>query len=101
MKKTGKEKELKQEEEQEQVLEEIQETVPENSETAELENQLEKKDEELKELKDQFQRLAAEFDNYKKKNRKGKGKALCIVGSRCCSGIHTRCGQYRSGAEGL
>jgi len=74
MKKTGKEKELKQEEEQEQVLEEVQETAPENSETAELENQLEKKDEELKELKDQIQRLAAEFDNYKKRTVKEKEK---------------------------
>ena len=37
-----------------------------------LENQLEKKGEEIKELKDQLQRLAAEFDNYKKRTVKEK-----------------------------
>ncbi|MBP7174843.1 MAG: nucleotide exchange factor GrpE [Thermoclostridium sp.] len=72
MKKTGKEKELEQAAEQEQIVQDIQETEPENSETAELENQLEKKGEEIKELKDQLQRLAAEFDNYKKRTVKEK-----------------------------
>ena len=38
----------------------------------EEENDTDKKDEELDELKNRFQRLAAEFDNYKKKTSKEK-----------------------------
>ena len=38
----------------------------------EEENDTDKKDEELDELKNRFQRLAAEFDNYKKRTSKEK-----------------------------
>jgi molecular chaperone GrpE len=40
----------------------------------EEENDTDKKDEELDELKNRFQRLAAEFDNYKKRTSKEKEK---------------------------
>jgi len=38
-----------------------------------------KKDEELNELKDRFQRLAAEFDNYKKRTLREKEKLYCCA----------------------
>lgn len=40
----------------------------------EMENQLKQKEKEVNELKEQLQRLAAEFDNYKKRTRKEKEK---------------------------
>lgn len=88
MKKTGKEQHKEQELEQntEQVQQEIPVKDPENLEAennakadentqiAELESKLEKKEAELRELKEQFQRLAAEFDNYKKRTAREKEK---------------------------
>lgn len=46
----------------------------ENTTASEQENLLEKKEAEIRELKDQLQRLAAEFDNYKKRTAKEKEK---------------------------
>ncbi|HEY8501034.1 MAG TPA: nucleotide exchange factor GrpE, partial [Clostridia bacterium] len=43
------------------------------------EKAIDKKDEELNELKDRFQRLAAEFDNYKKRTTKEKEKLYCCA----------------------
>ncbi len=46
----------------------------ENTTASEQESLLEKKEAEIGELKDQLQRLAAEFDNYKKRTAKEKEK---------------------------
>jgi len=76
MKKTGKEPELDQELEQ-KAQQTGQENPPEetgNSEVDELEAQLEKKEAENRKLKDQLQRMAAEFDNYKKRTAREKEK---------------------------
>lgn len=90
MRKTGKEQQKEQDLEQnmEQIkqesLEQEQEnlekdqnkteTDEENNKIAELECQLEKKDAEIRESKEQLQRLAAEFDNYKKRTAREKEK---------------------------
>ena len=89
MRKTGKEQHKEQDLEQnmEQDLQENPEKDQENlkkdsnpesdqqgSQIAELESQLEKKEAELRESKEQLQRLAAEFDNYKKRTAREKEK---------------------------
>jgi molecular chaperone GrpE len=81
MRKTGKE----QEKEQDQGLDQMQQESPEkeqnspeveadNSEIEQLKSLVEKKDVETREVKEQLQRLAAEFDNYKKRTTKEKEK---------------------------
>jgi molecular chaperone GrpE len=89
MRKTGKEQQKEKDLEQnmEQDLQENPEKDQENpekdsnpesdqqgSKIAELESQLEKKEAELRESKEQLQRLAAEFDNYKKRTAREKEK---------------------------
>ncbi len=78
MRKTGKEPELEKELEQEQATEQTEQTNPDNgiedSRIEELESQLEKKEAEVLELKEQLQRMAAEFDNYKKRTAREKEK---------------------------
>lgn len=73
-KKSGKEQEIV----SEIIEQDTPETEQENVDTIVEEDLVEKKESEIREVKDQLQRLAAEFDNYKKRTVKEKEKLYAI-----------------------